>query len=210
MAAIETRPTERPVPLANACSSCTASHHERTFAVKHPGEQMFALRLPARYRSTNARSPPRGPALGGQPGTETGGDQNGGGMAQVLSTKRKEILDCIVRVGPRTAATPRRCARSARWSGSPLPRPCTPTWPCCSARVTCGVTRPNRGPSRSATTRRPRSSSSRARCATCRWSVRWRPAPACWPRRTSKSSCRYRRTSPARARSSCCECAATR
>ena len=54
-----------------------------------------------------------------------------------------------------------------------------------------------------------RRASARRPCTTCRWSATWPPAPACWPRRTSRSCCRCPSSSPAPAPRSCCGCAGT-
>ena len=83
----------------------------------------------------------------------------------------------------------RRCARSARPSGSPRRPRSTPTSPRSSGWATCGATHQaagHRGALRPATPAPPWSA---ARCATSRWSATWPPAPTCWPRRTSRSCC---------------------
>jgi repressor LexA len=60
-----------------------SSDHERLFDVKGFFERVFAFRSTGDYRHANRRSP-----------VEATHDARGA-MAQVLSTKRKQILDCI-------------------------------------------------------------------------------------------------------------------
>jgi repressor LexA len=70
----------------------TALQHERLFDVKRFFEQMFALYLPKRYGHPNTCS---GLTWTGVHNSADAVHGQGERMAQVLSPKRKEILDCI-------------------------------------------------------------------------------------------------------------------
>ena len=119
-------------------------------------------------------------------------------MAQVLSTKRKEILDCIAEAGPRAGLPPvgprdRRGRRAHLLLDRPRPPGRPPARGLPAARPDQaaghrGLLRPGLQGHRGVA----------ARSATCRWWATWPPAPACWPRRTSRSSSPCPRTSPGR------------
>lgn len=101
-------PRCRDIPVdplhSNVCSSWIGYNHEQVFVVNDPIERMFAFRMFSSYCSTNRCSLP---AVATTAGSEhqTQRHQTSqapfqvpsvrGDMAQVLSVKRKQILDCI-------------------------------------------------------------------------------------------------------------------
>ncbi len=115
------------------------------------------------------------------------------------------------RVRRPATATRRRCARSARPSGSPRRPPCTPTSRTSSGRAPASATRRSRARS-SCGRDRPRAARGRAgrdaRAAAARRDRGRRPAARRAERRGRTSRCRSR--SRAAARSSCCASRATR
>jgi len=108
-------------------------------------EQMFAIALRPIYAVVQT-----GVRVARAPTAE------GATMAEVLSSKRREILEFIAEC-LRERGYPPRCARSARPSASTPRRPSTPIWPCSNVRATSSATPPSPAPSRFASTLRRRS-----------------------------------------------------
>ena len=114
-------------------------------------EQMFALAPPARYlgRSRTDVRPREGP--GGRPGWAPQGDADGRGPEREAAADPQ--LHRRLPARPGLSALGARDRRGGRaWPPRP---PCTPTWPCSSARATCPGTRASPGPSRSTSTPTP-------------------------------------------------------